>query len=359
MEQLVAIAAEYLPVDSVALSGIYVQSNGPILVLEKGTVLTRDRIIRLKNNLRDNRNVYVEKHYYYKLIDTGVPQPLRQEFVEKAIGYNKLVTETESILSDVSENHQVSAQKAHDATTEIHQKVDTIDTALLIQCVNGVNNIDQYLIKHSTNVALLNGMIGKWMNFDPPTLQLIIESGLLHDVGKTAVDPLILNAPRRLTEEEFEVIKQHPVFSYDIIGANKNIDPIVATTARSHHEKMTGVGYPDGLKGDDIPLFARITAISDTYDAMVSSRCYKKAMSPFYVLEQLAIGSFSELDFKIMDLFLSNMAVELLGKTVLLSNGSIGSVKYINPNKWRYPIVQVDNDIISTSETLNCVAVVL
>ncbi len=102
----------------------------------------------------------------------------------------------------------------------------------------------------------------------------LILTGVLHDIGKTKIPEEILNAPRKLTPEEFEVMKRHPLYSFELLGDDISED--VRYAVRWHHEKLDGKGYPDGLKAESISYFARITTISDIYDAMLSARSYKK-----------------------------------------------------------------------------------
>ncbi len=359
MEGLFAIAAEYLPIGTLTQSGIYVMQDVPVLLVKAQTLLTSEVLEKIKNHMTENRNVYVESNYYYKLVGTGVPQMLRQEFLEKEIGYTKLKDEADMLLKDALQNGTINPEKSEEVTEEICERISIIDKSILLQCINGENAVDEYLMRHSTNVATLNGMIGRWLGFDEDRLQLIIKAGLLHDIGKTQVPQDILNAPRALSKEEFAIIKKHALYSYSLICKIPNIEEEVAEAARSHHERLNGNGYPFGLRGDEISLFARITAISDTYDAMVSARCYKDAMNPFYVLDQIALGSFSDMDYQLTELFLTNMTAELVDKSVLLSNGAIGRIKFVNRNKLSYPIVEIDGEVVQTSDRLSCMAVIL
>ncbi len=357
--ELFPIAAEFLPINTVALSGIYFKNTFPVLLVQKNTLLTEDVLVKLKKSLRNLRNIYVEKEYYYELLKSGVPQELRQEYLEHALGYDLSASAVSDFISDVTESKAVNNAKSEQNTSELLNKIHTVDPALMLQCINSKHEIDEYLYYHSMNVALLNGMIGTWLGMSEGDVQLLVKCGLLHDVGKTEVAPEILHAPRKLTKEEFAIIKEHTIHTYDLLSKNPEIEKVICEGARSHHEKMTGLGYPDGLHADEIPLFARITAISDVYDAMVSNRCYKNAISPFIVLEELSIGKYSDLDYKIMKVFLDNISDVLIGKKVLLSSGAIGIVKYVSERCIRHPIVEVNKDIIQTSEELYCQTVIM
>lgn len=152
--------------------------------------------------------------------------------------------------------------------------------------------MDENLQRHSLNVAFTNGVIGQWLKLPEPVIKKLVCAGLVHDIGKTKIPEEILNAPRRLTEEEFEIIKAHPVYSYELLW--DNVDEDIRLAARHHHERLDGKGYPDQIAGDEISLLARITAISDVYDAMISQRSYKESMIPFDVLEKFKRANFRD-----------------------------------------------------------------
>ena len=133
---------------------------------------------------------------------------------------------------------------------------------------------DIYTKGHSQRVAKYSKEIAQRMGYDDQQMNEVYYIGLLHDIGKIGVHDSVINKPGRLTDEEFNEIKRHPVMGYDIL---KNITeiPDVSIGAKWHHEKYNGTGYPDGLSGEEIPLIARIIAVADAYDAMTSNRSYR------------------------------------------------------------------------------------
>ncbi len=356
---LMPIAIEYLNVGVTATSDIYVKYRKPLLMIRKGTRLTAKMLDSLYRTSSGGRNIYVAPNYYYELLSNGVPETLRQEHFERSIGYDVAKKETDGLLDYLKNTGTVHAKQSAEISHNLSEKVSTVEAATILQCINGKNSVDEYLCTHSTNVALLNGLMGKWMKLPQQEIDMLVTCGLLHDVGKTEVPPEILNAPRKLTAEEFKIMQMHSVYSYNMLSKNPDIDPMVAAIARSHHEKINGKGYPDGLIGEHIPLYAKITAISDVYDAMVSSRCYKAAHSPFIVLYELSVGKFSDLDFELIELFLKNMPSELIGRSVLMSDGTIAKVKHIDSNKWKYPIVEREGEVIATTDEFYCESLVL
>lgn len=134
---------------------------------------------------------------------------------------------------------------------------------------------DPPTLRHSQRVALLARSTGRLLGWDDEDLRLLTIAGLLHDVGKLAVDREILHKPGRLTEEEWQIIRRHPVVSEQLVchvtGSSR-----ITSWVRSHHERWDGTGYPDGLAGPDIPLASRVLAVVDAFDAMVGGRPYHR-----------------------------------------------------------------------------------
>lgn len=140
---------------------------------------------------------------------------------------------------------------------------------------------DDYTWGHSLRVAYLCVSVGKEMGLSADDLYELEVSALFHDIGKIGVPDAVLKKPSRLTDEEFLEMKLHPSKSYEILQ-DFPIFEKMATNAKYHHERFDGRGYPEGLKGEDIPLFSRIILIADTFDAMTSTRPYRKGL-PFEV----------------------------------------------------------------------------
>jgi len=130
--------------------------------------------------------------------------------------------------------------------------------------------------------------------------------GLLHDIGKIAIDDSILNKPGKLTEQEWEEIKRHPDIGYRILSTSYDFLEL-ADCILAHHEKWAGTGYPKGLKGEDIPRIARIIAIADSYDAMTSERPYRKAMSEEEACIEIRKNSGTQFDPKIARIFIEKV----------------------------------------------------
>ncbi|WP_299093309.1 HD-GYP domain-containing protein [uncultured Metabacillus sp.] len=164
---------------------------------------------------------------------------------------------------------------------------------------------DPYTAGHSERVAKYSIWIAKKLSLDDNACSELYKAALLHDIGKIGIPDQILLKPDRLTEEEFEIIKQHPRIGASILS---NMEPKASMvyaiqTVRSHHERMNGTGYPDQLKGDDIPLFARIVAVTDSFDAMTTPRSYSTQLSYREAAAELIRCKHTLFDAKIVDSF--------------------------------------------------------
>ncbi len=162
---------------------------------------------------------------------------------------------------------------------------------------------DTYTHGHSKRVTLYALILGRAMNLDTATLEKLQLAGLLHDIGKIGTPERILNKPGGLTHEEFDVIKKHPRKGKDILKDIKQLKDI-SSWLRSHHEKYDGTGYPDSLKGEEIPLPARILAVADTYDAMTSDRSYRKGLPHEVALDEIKRCSNTQFDPMVVDVFM-------------------------------------------------------
>ncbi|MBQ7557191.1 MAG: HD-GYP domain-containing protein [Lachnospiraceae bacterium] len=161
--------------------------------------------------------------------------------------------------------------------------------------VKAVDAKDTYSHGHSIRVAEYSEMIANCLNMDDVQCQRIYYAGLLHDIGKIGVPVAIINKKGKLTNEEFEIIKQHPVMGNEILSSITEY-PYLSIGAHYHHERYDGKGYPDKLKGEDIPEIARIIAVADAYDAMSSNRSYRSAMPQQLIREEIVKGTGTQFD---------------------------------------------------------------
>ncbi len=168
---------------------------------------------------------------------------------------------------------------------------------------------DHYTYGHSTRVAYYCVTLGKELGLDEKEMYELEMSALFHDIGKIGVPDAVLLKPARLTEDEFLKMKAHPSITAEIL---QDFDCFtdIATYAKHHHERYDGRGYPDGLKGEDIPLFSRIILIADTFDAMTSTRPYRKGLPYEVAFSELEEFSGSQFDAELVKHFIKAMTRE-------------------------------------------------
>ncbi len=165
---------------------------------------------------------------------------------------------------------------------------------------------DTYTNGHSGRVAEYSREIARRAGYEGKELEDIYMMGLLHDVGKIGIPDAVINKPAKLTDEEYDIIKNHPVLGARILGNIKEM-PKLANGARWHHERYDGKGYPDGLSGEDIPEEARIIAVADSYDAMTSHRSYRKSLPQEVVREEIEKGKGAQFDPRFASIMLEMM----------------------------------------------------
>lgn len=170
---------------------------------------------------------------------------------------------------------------------------------------------DSYTYGHSMRVAYFSLVTGTEAQFSPDEMYELELSAIFHDIGKIGTPDAVLNKPSRLSEEEFLIMKQHPQKSWEILQDYKGFEKIAAN-ARFHHERFDGKGYPLGLKGDEIPTAARIILIADTFDAMTSTRPYRKGLPYEVAFEELIQFSGTQFDPQLVKMFISGMKKEAL-----------------------------------------------
>ena len=186
---------------------------------------------------------------------------------------------------------------------------DHLDQAesVIFSLAHAIEARDHFTEQHVQRVADNAVLLARRIGFDEQTLESVHHGGILHDIGKIGVPDSVLNKPGRLTEDEFEVMKRHPLIGFQICEPLKSLAGALPLI-RYHHEKLDGSGYPDGLKDDEIPVSSRIMAITDIYDALTSDRAYRKSMGHDRAAEILrGDAAAGKLDSDLVEIFLNEI----------------------------------------------------
>lgn len=181
-----------------------------------------------------------------------------------------------------------------------HKKLISEMSSVFASCIDLK---DPYTNGHSHRVAKYSALLAKRMGKNEDEVEEIYNTALLHDIGKIAIPDAILNKPGRLNDEEYAIMKSHPQRGYDILK-DVQIDPSLSIGAGYHHERIDGRGYPNGLKGDQIPEIARIIAVADTFDAMYSTRPYRKRLPLQTVADEIQRSAGTQLSPDVVKVFM-------------------------------------------------------
>ena len=204
-------------------------------------------------------------------------------------------------LEELQRSLKISVEKKTQEARERRERLERLSLQMTYTLAETIDAKDHYTSGHSARVARYSKMLAQKKGLSPEKCQQIFMMGILHDIGKVGVPSRIINKPDRLTDQEFAQMKAHPTIGSSILE-KVYLLPELKTGARWHHERVDGRGYPDGLTGDKIPLEAKIIAVADAYDAMTSSRSYRKPMEQKAVREQIVNGMGTQFDAEIADL---------------------------------------------------------
>jgi len=223
----------------------------------------------------------------------------------------------------------------------------------LMECFQELYIYDEYTYFHSINVAFYAMLIGNWIHMSESEILEVIQTGLLHDIGKVKIPKEILNKKCKLTDLEFVMIKKHSYIGYELLKDSNMVSDRVKEAVLSHHERNDGSGYPGALTDKNIGKYAKIIAVADVYDAMTSNRPYKLGVTPFEAFDMFATIGTSTFEHFIVSPFLLNISSYLIGAKVELSNGEIGEVVYIPPNDMGKPIIRSNSSYLKISKNSN------
>ena len=298
--------------------------------------------------------------------DSGIEHYLCRPFTGST-----LVAVCQSILDDVTDNQTVrvrrptfstartlyvDARRTVAATLARAREENTVDVAqarllaeqiqssllqsnlLLLRALEP--NTPYRLADHCVNVAIIAGKIADGMGRGMEDTLRVILAGLLHDVGMARLPQELLQKEGRLTEEEYDIVKRHPVEGAEIIGTLGSDYDWLRRVVHEEHERMRGQGYPGGLSGDDIAPMARIIAVSDIFEAFSHPRTYRSHFTTYDALHKV-IGMRSEyLDTDVVDALVNEISLFPLDSFVLLNTGEIGRVVATNPGNMMRPTIE-------------------
>lgn len=235
-----------------------------------------------------------------------------------------LVGDINEIFDDVIEGGKIDVVKLRNSVDPVIESISRNPDACL--WVARLKHHDKYTYQHSLGAAIWSVSLGRQLGLAKHDLRSLAMGSMLMDVGKLRIDRELLQADRSLSEEEMAAMRDHVRYGLEIVQESGVINQDVIDIVAYHHERHNGSGYPNGLRSDDIPAFARIAAIVDTYDAVTSNRSHAKARSPSDAIKLLYGARDSEFQAELVEAFIQAVGIYPAGTLIELSSGEVGVV---------------------------------
>jgi len=229
-----------------------------------------------------------------------------------------------SMFEEARMGNSVNEGGAKQLVEEISESIARNPGALI--SLARLKTADDYTYMHSVAVCAMMVALSRQLGLSEAQTRSLGLAGLMHDLGKAVMPMEVLNKPGKLSQSEFDIIKSHPVEGHKMLLTGRHPDPIVLDVCLNHHEKTDGSGYPKGLKGDEISLYAKMGAVCDVYDAITSNRPYKLGWDPAESLRKMAEWANGHFDPKVFQAFVKSMGIYPVGSLVRLTSGRIGVV---------------------------------
>jgi HD-GYP domain-containing protein (c-di-GMP phosphodiesterase class II) len=243
------------------------------------------------------------------------------------------------LLDGIKQGQSIDTRAVTDLADELIVSLDNNLDAL--SCLSRIRSKDAYLLEHSVNVGILLGIFARSRQLDRTIVKELVTGGLLHDIGKIMVPSAILNKPGKLEAEEWEEMKRHVTYGEQVLDVTEGLSDLTRSICALHHERLDGSGYPRGLPEAQIPVYGRMAAIVDVYDAITADRVYHQGMSPHEALKKLIEWSVFHLDKQLVYDFIRCITIYPVGTLVALDNGHAGVVIEANPGVALEPVVRI------------------
>ncbi len=348
---MIRVHVDHLTPGMVLARPIPVPSHPGRYLLQRGQEIPMNLVPRLKRwGIYEVWIQYPQLEFLEQLFDPELEEQQRELYHRVRCNFQRSMESTGAALD---------WQGFEEAVTSLNEALQRNKFSAMLQKLQAY---DSYLMAHSTNVCYLSMLLGKQLEGyliqqrewkDPREAKNLRHLGLgllLHDLGKVRLDPKVLNKPGKLTPEEMEYVRQHPVLGYEMVRGH--VPPATAVVVLHHHQRWDGRGYPrrqdpasgewlPPLKERQIPVFARIATVVDVFDAATTHRCYSAAKPPIRVLHEMRTWCQGMFDPVIEQAFYRIIPPFPIGKVVQLSNGMEAVVVDFNPEEPYRPKVQI------------------
>lgn len=259
--------------------------------------------------------------------ETSIELKIEMEVASFKESFNEVVDSLKNEYESIIKGEEVSREELEKTASiawEYDERVLTI-----LQLISKIREDNFTIYAHSANIALISYVIGKWMHMEIDELKELTLSAILADIGRYKVLQELIETVGTSDSDESNLMKKYPRYSYELIKEIEFLDDNIKLSVLHQHERYDGSGYPGELKGDEIPLFARIIAIASVYDALTSTKSYRTKKTPFEAIKVMETEYMDKLDIKILYTFLHRIGSCFIGSIVEFSDGRKGEVVFV------------------------------
>jgi len=315
--------------------------------VKEGMILART-LHSNDGNILLNAGIILKNSYIAKFRDLGIREVYIEDEISRDIVLNDVVSEEtrfearvniKNAMDSIRYGHSLEVKPIRNSVCKmIDELMNVKDTMVNMQ---DLKSNDLYTFSHSVNVCVLSLITGISMKYDEEKLRELGMGAILHDIGKIRIPQEILSKPGSLTAEEFEMVKKHTSYGYELLKKSSALSTYASYIALTHHERYDGEGYPLGLRGEEIHEFARIVSVADVYDAITSDRVYKKRINVNEAVEYLIGMGDHQFDYSIVRYFIEHITIYPPGTCVLLNSGEKAIVVDVNKKYPNRPIIRI------------------
>jgi putative nucleotidyltransferase with HDIG domain len=256
--------------------------------------------------------------------------------------HSRTRSQLDSMFNDARMGRSIDVTGAKEVVSDMVDSIVRNPDAM--QWLTNLRKRDEYTAIHSLNVCIFALTFGRYLGLEETELNELGIGALLHDIGKMRMPLEILNKEGKLTTEEYDIIRQHARHGYEILQQTPGLPPSTLEIAYSHHERKKGNGYPRGLRDDEIPLFAKMVAIVDIYDAITSDRVYHHGMNTLDALKNMFEWREHDLDSDLVERFIRCLGIYPIGSLVELNTEEVGIVISVAQGRRLTPMVMLVRD---------------
>ena len=288
----------------------------------------------------------------------GTVNPTYSQAVKSSDKFKTFETQFAIILAQMSTSFPrivAGEESIHpdEAIKEVKHLFTMIPTSIeRFDMIHNMRENDDAVYAHSLSVALIARQIAVWLKLDKEDVDVVTLAGIYHDIGKLKVPPEVLNKTEKLTDDEFKLLRNHPMYGMEILK-RQDVDVRVKKAAVQHHERSDGSGYPRGLTDWEIDDVSYLIGLADVYEAMTAKRAFRAPLSPFQVIAEFEKNGFSLYKTEYLLTFMKHIAKTYQNNRVMLNNGSSANIVLLNENKLSKPVVQLNDGTCIDLSTSN------